>query len=1261
MKRMQHQKSVHTISKQDRRSAKNQDPSTSNIMNHPVHQRNSRFDLRALLRLPLRKAWRTIRDYRLLCSSHLMNAAWYWSTYEDVQIAGLDPVLHYLLHGAREGRNPGPLFDGIRYLQSNADVNAAGINPLVHYLRYGLAEGRFALPLGSATRRDPLSVSRLHADIGFINTERRLWFFIGDTLEWLKSHSQLTGVGRVTTELLLASLQHSGKLAAIPCVLDEGSADLVRAASSEQVRGLLDRVEVAGALRFDLPGRAVTVRGSESPCPGDHVLFTGVVWTPLFTDLFGRLRKRQVEFSVLLHDIIPLESPEMAGKASEQSFRQWLTVVLSNARTIFVSGSLMRDKLLRWATLAGVPVCADVVVLPFGVRNVGKALSADQLIADPQTNSIDVRRFVLSVGTIDARKNQLFLCRLWQRLTDTIGADNLPQLVLAGRDDLHLAAVAECSPLLHAGKVLVLQGLSDTQITSLYNDCLFTAFPSLSEGYGLPVVESLAHGKLCLSADLPAIREHARDLVWYFSTDDVQGALSLFAEAISNQEARVAAEQRIRDAFRSPTWSQCYSLLAAEAVEGVSLRDHDIGSAAPVAAFAGASEISTTDALNKSFQWCSSEKPDVSILIINWNSLSVTLECVRQIWAATDGQTYEIIIADNGSAPHEVRRLRKLGRGTRVLELGCNRFFGEANNIAAEQAQGRYLCLLNNDAFVRPGWLKALIGPLEENPAVGATGPMFLFPDGTVQEAGATVDPGGYPVRLGRLEHTPSVESLTSKFVDYISAAALVLSRELFVECGGFDLCYEPAYYEDTDLCFKVQALGRKVLYCPDARVTHIEGSAATDDSPAKTRKKHWGDLNRAKFVARWGDYLRTRQPETLIPVANRILPKCPSSFNSSAESEQPEQTAVVYTPYNLTPGGGESYLLTCATILAATYRVKLVTPNPYSRLRLANLGVEMGLDLSGIEPVAEAEFLKGYPPDLLFTMGNHVIPPIPGHGTTCIYLCQFPFSMDRERVQENRFLLDDYREILVYSEYVRAHLYAAQSSERLRQIPITVMPPPVQQIGGVASKTTNRILSVGRFFVGGHSKRQDALIEVFKSIIDQIPQPIELHLAGSSMPEPQHMDYLAQLFEMAQGYPVFFHINPSMESLHQLYRGATLYWHGTGIGADLAVTPEKAEHFGISIVEAMSAYAIPLALASGGPREIIEHGENGFLYDTPEELARLTISLLHPDTVEWRQHLSRAAAHKASEFSRERFGENFRLLFSKLVQQVPSPTTAIP
>src|SRR5206468_2751084 len=105
-------------------------------------------------------------------------------------------------------------------------------------------------------------------------------------------------------------------------------------------------------------------------------------------------------------------------------------------------------------------------------------------------------------------------------------------------------------------------------------------------------------------------------------------------------------------------------------------------------------------------------------------------------WANTIGVRYEIIIADNGSDPGELSSLVALGTGVRLLKLGVNRFFGEANNIAAEHAKGRYLCLLNNDAFGQPGWLQQLVNCMQAHPHAGAVGPLFLFPDGTVQEAG---------------------------------------------------------------------------------------------------------------------------------------------------------------------------------------------------------------------------------------------------------------------------------------------------------------------------------------------------------------------------------------------------------------------------------------------------------------------------------------------------------------------------------------------
>ena len=103
-----------------------------------------------LLRLGIkspRRLLRTQAEIEAIAASGLFNITWYLEHNDDVRRARIDPVLHYLLFGGAEGRDPNPLFDGDWYLQNNSDVRAAGINPLLHYLRHGAAEGRDPHPL----------------------------------------------------------------------------------------------------------------------------------------------------------------------------------------------------------------------------------------------------------------------------------------------------------------------------------------------------------------------------------------------------------------------------------------------------------------------------------------------------------------------------------------------------------------------------------------------------------------------------------------------------------------------------------------------------------------------------------------------------------------------------------------------------------------------------------------------------------------------------------------------------------------------------------------------------------------------------------------------------------------------------------------------------------------------------------------------------------------------------------------------------------
>ncbi|WP_294539539.1 glycosyltransferase [uncultured Rhodoblastus sp.] len=1071
-----------------------------------------------------------------------------------------------------------------------------------------------------------------------------LWHYVGDTRDWLRRHSHLTGVGRVSIEIVKAALAEA-PLRTAACVYDR-KRRVLTGLSHEAISELLSQGNYAGeqapAPKMPRQGEAFDVR---KPEPGDHVFFNGLVWTPMFEEIFGDLSRRGVAFSVLVHDIIPIERPDLVSADIAASFENWLVVAVNTANCIFVSTQHVKNEICRWALLAGVEIRGSIECIAFGQTALNRSPEAIPSGLEKNLDKLERGNFVLSVGTIDRRKNQALLCQIWVRLTAELGASAAPQLVLAGRDDIGVESLgADVAALVRSGKIHVADGLGDGEIASLYESCLFTLFPSLAEGYGLPVAESLSFGKLCIASDLAVIREHAGGFPWYFPAGDLDAAQALILRALLQPEQRQAAERAIAAGYAASGWGETFSELAGSARGVLAAPSRTVAHGRQRYDIDGTAAFATSAALALARKWCAEDDPLVSILIVNWNAAALTLECIRQVWSQTSAVPYEIIVVDNGSAELDVQHLRQLAKGVRLIELGCNRFFGEANNIAAEAASGKYLCLLNNDAFVMEGWLAPLVEKLEGDPEVAAAGPLFLYPDATVQEAGARIDGTGIPERFGRGEKTPTAETLEEKQVDYISAALLLVSRDNFVLSGGFDMKYEPAYYEDTDLCFKFRALGKKVIYEPRSRTVHVEGASANADAAAELRRRYLGDLNRNKFLSRWGNYLQNRDAAALAAALPQFLPGGdPRPFPGSAIGAG-KPTAVLYTPVDLTSGGGERYLLSLGIALADRYNIKLATRYRYSRLRLQQLSCEFGVDLSPIILTDEAAMLAGEKPALFVAMGIHVIPPIEPIGEFNIYHCQFPFEMDPLPSDAEFASLERFQKVIVNSEFTRGHYRKSLPLKTGEDRPVVeIVSPPVPAFIGDATAKKGMILSVGRFFVGGHNKRQDAMIDAFKSLWRGPGDPLELHLAGAAMPSAKSMDHLFRLMEEAEGYPIHFHINASREKLAELYRDSAIYWHAAGYGTNLDAHPSRAEHFGISLVEAMSAQVVPIAFNAGGPAEIISHRENGFLYGDKQELIALSREALDPDAEPQRIRLARAAALRARDFSETVFQNRVR------------------
>lgn len=286
----------------------------------------------------------------------------------------------------------------------------------------------------------------------------------------------------------------------------------------------------------------------------------------------------------------------------------------------------------------------------------------------------------------------------------------------------------------------------------------------------------------------------------------------------------IKAEHRARERQRIET-------MKPRPVDMIHVDARDLGAAADALSFKAEAE------------------PLVSILVPVYNNIQLTLECLTSIARNTGEVSYEVIIADDASRDETASLIARVANVRHVRQAENLNFLRNCNT-AATSARGRYLLILNNDAQVRPGWLSALVTVFEEEGAVGAVGPKFVYPNGRLQEAGAYINTDGTTTMVGLFDDPDLPRFNFRHEVDYCSGACLLVETRRFLDMGGFADELAPAYCEDSDLCLRLREQGLKIFYEPRSVVVHhlSKTTAAVDDS----FKMRAVAVNQNKLVARW-------------------------------------------------------------------------------------------------------------------------------------------------------------------------------------------------------------------------------------------------------------------------------------------------------------------------------------------------------------------------------------------------------------------------
>ena len=417
-------------------------------------------------------------------------------------------------------------------------------------------------PLRVAARELEWLGTDLACELETLETQDRtaeILFEITDFFFHLLDNGTISGIQRVQLGVISHILAEHDHGRALDCRIVTWDAGHLWALEPDSLAAFLRIYEISEngeperrrKLVDDAFGSAELVR----PISGDIVISTGTIYRQL--DLLkanARLKRAGVRLGAYIHDFIPLTHPEFCERRLTDEFAQAIADALLHYDFALTVSKHVERELRRLLGQGGYPAIPIRVVpeahsLAARHREMGDSWT-------PAITAVQGREFVLCVGTLSGQKNQALLVQTWQLLMRD-GVEP-PTLVLVGRrghniGDL-MSQLATTNNL--DGRVQIFEELADSELQTLYRNCLFTMLPSFVEGWGLPVGESLAQGKLCIASDAASLPEVGGDFVLYIDPYNARAAAELVRRLLEDPAELRRLEARIKDEFQPRTWQE---------------------------------------------------------------------------------------------------------------------------------------------------------------------------------------------------------------------------------------------------------------------------------------------------------------------------------------------------------------------------------------------------------------------------------------------------------------------------------------------------------------------------------------------------------------------------------------------------------------------------------------------------------------------------------------------------------------------------------